>query len=138
MPDFQSSSGPRFGIPGACTEVAPSSEAVFSEAGSSVAGSSVARLRQAMAGGRITATALARHCLDRITEVNPALRAVIAFSPDALGQAAASDAAWRAGRPRGPLEGIPVLVKDNIQVAGLPATAGSSALLEARPPDAFI
>ena len=100
--------------------------------------SSVAGLRQAMAAARLTATALARHCLDRITDVNPALRAVIAVSPDALDQAAASDAAWRAGRPRGPLEGIPVLVKDNIQVAGLPATAGSPALLGARPPDAFI
>jgi amidase len=128
MPDFQSSSGPCTEIPGASADVAASS----------AAGSSVAGLRQAMAADRITATALARHCLDRITDVNPVLRAVIAVSPDALDQAAASDAAWRAGRPRGPLEGIPVLIKDNVGVAGLPATAGSPALLGARPPDAFI
>src|SRR6201999_3657479 len=51
--------------------------------------------------------------------------------------AAASDEAWRVGRPR-PLEGIPVLVKDNVQAAGGPTTAGSPALLGARPPDAFI
>ena len=122
MPVFQSSPGP-CEIPGAGTDTE---------------GSSVAGLRQAMAADRLTATALARHCLDRITDVNPELRAVIAVCPDALDQAAASDAAWRDGRPRGPLEGIPVLVKDNIQVAGLPATAGSPALLGARPPDAFI
>jgi len=90
-----------------------------------------------MANSSLSATALTRHYLDRITEVNPALRAVIAVSPDALDQAADSDAAWQAGRPRA-LEGIPVLVKDNVQSAGLPATAGSPALLAARPPDAFI
>jgi amidase len=95
-------------------------------------------LRQAMAGGGLTATALTQRYLDRIAEVNPALGAVIAVAPDALDQAAASDAAWRAGQPRGPLEGIPVLVKDNVQVAGGPTTAGSPALLAARPPDAFI
>ncbi|HEY0935404.1 MAG TPA: amidase [Trebonia sp.] len=102
------------------------------------ASASVAGLRQAMAGGDATATAVARHYLDRITDVNPALGAVLAVSPDVLEQAAASDAAWRSGLPRGPLEGIPVLVKDNVQVAGGPATAGSPALLAARPPDAFI
>ena len=128
MPDFHGSSGASTEIPGAGTDAAQSS----------VAGSSVAGLRQAMAADRITATALSRHYLDRITDVNPALRAVIAVSSDALDEAAASDAAWRSGRPRGPLEGIPVLIKDNIQVAGLPATAGSPALLGARPPDAFI
>ena len=99
---------------------------------------SVAGLRQAMAEGRVTATAVTQHYLDRIGRLNPVLGAVIAVTPDAVEQAAASDAAWRAGRPRGPLEGIPVLVKDNVQVAGLPTTAGSAALLPARPPDAFI
>ena len=103
-----------------------------------IASASVAGLSQALADGALTATALARHYLDRIGEVNPALGAVIAVSPDVLDQAAASDAAWRAGQPRGPLEGIPVLVKDNVQVSGAPATAGSPALLAARPPDAFI
>lgn len=91
-----------------------------------------------MAAGTLTPSALTRHCLDRVAELNPALHAVIAVSPDALAQAAKSDEAWATGHPRGPLEGIPVLIKDNVQVAGMPTTAGSPALLNARPPDAFI
>ena len=91
-----------------------------------------------MAGQGLTAKALTQRYLDRIADVNPTLGAVIGICPDALDQAAASDAARQARRPRGVLEGIPVLVKDNVQVAGVPATAGSPALLAARPPDAFI
>ncbi|MCW2895567.1 MAG: gatA 2 [Actinomycetia bacterium] len=123
MPDFQSSSELTHEIPGTSIDITSSS---------------VAGLRQAMAAGVLTATALTQRCLDRIAAANPALGAVIAVTPDALDQAAASDAALRAGRPRGALEGIPVLVKDNVQVAGAPTTAGSPALLGARPPDAFI
>ena len=102
------------------------------------ASSSVAELRQAMADGRLTATALTQRFLERIAELNPSLHAVITVNHDALAEAAASDEAWESGRPRGPLEGIPVLVKDNVQVAGMPTTAGSPALLPACPPDAFI
>jgi amidase len=123
MPDFQKSSELTPEIPGTSIDIELSP---------------VAGLRRALAGGELTATAVTRHYLDRIADVNPALRAVIAVSPDAMEQAAASDDAWRAGRPRGPLEGIPVLVKDNVQVSGRAATAGSPALLGARPPDAFI
>jgi amidase len=123
MPDFQSS-------PEVATEIPGPTIGLES--------SSVAGLRQAMADGRLTATALTRRYLDRIADLNPVLGAVIAVTPDASEQAAASDAAWRAGQPRGPLEGIPVLVKDNVQVAGAPTTAGSPALLAARPPDALL
>ena len=123
MPDFQSSPELTRQTPGAA--IGPVS-------------SSVAGLRQAMADGSLTATALTRYYLDRIAEVNPALRAVITVCPDALEQAASSDAAWQSGQPRGALEGIPVLVKDNVQVAGAPTTAGSPALLDAQAPDAFI
>jgi amidase len=103
-----------------------------------IASTTVAGLRQAMTDGGLTATALTQCYLKRIADVNPALGAVIAVNPDALDQAAASDAARRAGLPCGTLEGIPVLVKDNVQVDGAPATAGSPALLAASPPDAFI
>jgi amidase len=123
MPDFENSPVPVPGIPGTSSNpVSPS----------------VAELRQAMAVGGLTSSALTKHYLDRIEELNPVLHAVIAVSPDVLAQAAASDAAWAAGRPRGPLEGIPVLIKDNVQVEGMPTTAGSSALLAVRSPDAFI
>jgi amidase len=122
MPDFQSSPELTRQIPG--TAMGPDS--------------SVAGLRQAMADGSLTATALTQQCLDRIAEVNPTVRAVIMVCPDALDQAAASDAALRSGRPRGALEGIPVLVKDNVQVTGAPTTAGSPALLAAQAPDAFL
>src|ERR1700733_6398698 len=123
MPDFQSSDQLTPGV--ASPSIYPAT-------------STVADLWQAMADSRLTATALTQHYLDRIAEVNPALHAVITVLPDAAEQAAASDAAWRSGRPRGRLEGIPVLVKDNIQVAGAPTTAGSPALLGVQPPDAFV
>ena len=123
MPDFLQSPGLTPELPG--TSIDPAS-------------ASVAGLRQAMAEGRLTATALTRHYLDRIEQLNPALHAVITVSPDAMAEAAASDRAQESGQPRGPLEGIPVLVKDNVQVARLPTTAGSPALLAARPADAFI
>src|SRR5579863_2204520 len=100
--------------------------------------STVADLGRAMAEGRLTAVALTQHYLGCIAERNPVLNAVISVLPDALEQAAASDATRAAGRPRGPLEGIPILVKDNVQVAGLPTTAGSPALLAAQSPDAFV
>src|SRR5215472_9235798 len=123
MPDFQSSPELSPDLPGP---------------GIDPASSSVAQLRQAMAEGQLTAAALTQHFLSRIEGLNPALHAVITVSQDAMAQAAASDRAWASGKPRGPLEGIPVLIKDNVQVAGMPTTAGSPALLAARPPDAFI
>jgi amidase len=123
MPDFQSSPELSPGSPG--TTIDPTSLTVDD-------------LGRAMAAGRLSAVELTEHYLDRIAELNPVLNAVITVLPNALEQAAASDAAWRAGRPRGPLEGIPILVKDNVQVAGAPTTAGSPALLPVQPPDAFV
>jgi amidase len=64
--------------------------------------------------------------LERIAELNPLLGAVTTVSPDALREASARDQESPASR--GPLHGVPVLVKDNIDVRGLPATAGSPAL----------
>src|SRR6516165_2398621 len=99
---------------------------------------SLAGLQAALAAGTLSSATLTGFYLQRIERLNPALHAVITVSEAALTEAAASDQAWASGEPRGPLEGIPVLVKDNVQVAGMPTTAGSPALLAAAPGDAFI
>ena len=76
--------------------------------------------------GTPTSAALTSQCLQRIDDLNPQLGAVSTVSPDARDEAAARDQEHPA--PRGPLHGVPVLVKDNIDVRGMPATAGSPAL----------
>jgi amidase len=73
-----------------------------------------------------TAEGRARDAIDRIEALNPRLNAVIAVDPTALDQARTLD---RIRRARGPLFGMPILIKDNIETAGsLPTTAGSLAL----------
>lgn len=75
----------------------------------------------------ITAAYLAR--IAAVDDSGPTLNAVIATFPDALDQARAMDAELRAGKYRGPMHGIPILVKDNVEVAGpIATTAGSLAL----------
>src|SRR5690242_1539955 len=104
----------------------------------SVSQPSLAGLQAALAAGTLSSAALTGFYLQRIERLNPALHAVITVNADAPDEAAASDAARAVDGPRGPLEGIPVLVKDNVQVAGMPTTAGSPALLSAEPGDAFL
>ena len=99
---------------------------------------SLAGLQAAMTSGELTSAALTAFCLQRIDRLNPALHAVITVNLNAGAEAMASDAVRAASGPRGPLEGIPVLIKDNVQVAGMPTTAGSPALLSAEPDDAFL
>lgn len=85
-----------------------------------------------MAAGELTAHSLAELYLSRIAELDqdgPMLNAVIEVNPDALAIADALDAERRARGPRGPLHGIPVLIKDNIDTADrMMTTAGSLAL----------
>jgi amidase len=92
----------------------------------------VAALQAAMTGGKLTSLALVRHCLKRINATDrrgPTLRAVLELNPDALAQARTLDAERKAGRMRGPLHGVPVLLKDNIATADkMSTTAGSLAL----------
>ncbi|WP_033295015.1 amidase [Amycolatopsis jejuensis] len=85
-------------------------------------------LQQRMASGRLTAVGLTSAYLARIRELDPKVNAVLALDPGALAQAAASDVRHRTGRARGPLDGIPVLVKDNVDTGDQQTTAGSRAL----------
>jgi len=92
---------------------------------------SVADVTGAMADGRVTAVDLVHGYLARIDALDrqgPAVHAVRCLARDAEEQAAALDRERAAGTLRGPLHGVPVLVKDNIDVAGLPTTGGSLAL----------
>src|ERR1700760_4348027 len=93
------------------------------------AGASVSGLQQAMSAGALTSAEVTAFYLDRIERLNPALHAVITVSATAVANAQASDTIRAGSGPRGPLEGIPVLVKDNVEVAGMPTTAGLPALL---------
>ncbi len=101
-------------------------------------GASVGGLQRSMSADRVTSEGVTTFYLGRIHRLNPALHAVITVNPDAPAEARASDAARAKSGPRSPLEGIPILVKDNIQVTGMPSTAGSPALLNTRAGDAFI
>lgn len=84
-----------------------------------------------LAAGRTSSVKAVRAYLERIAAYDrrgPRLNSIIALNPHALAEARAMDAERRAGRLRGPLHGIPILLKDNIEAAGMPTTAGSLAL----------
>ncbi len=87
----------------------------------------------AMTDGRVTAEQLARAYLERIKRIDragPKLNAIIALNPHALADARKLDAERRAGKVRGPLHGVTVLLKDNIESwDGTATTAGSLALI---------
>ena len=99
---------------------------------------SIPELQAAMTDGRVTSRELVAQYLARIAAYDgrgPALNAMIAVNGRALDEAEALDRERLASGPRGPLHGIPLLVKDNFDVAGMPTTAGSIALAEWYPPD---
>ncbi len=97
---------------------------------------SIAELSRAQAQGQASAESLTGSYLERIERYDrqgPKLGAVLALNPQALAAARTLDAERRAGRLRGPLHGIPLLLKDNIETRDpLPTTAGSLALAGAR------
>ncbi len=104
---------------------------------------SVAELSAMMQRGAVTSHDLTQRYLARIAQMDKAgaaLNAVIELNPDALAIAGQRDAERKAGNVRGPLHGIPVLVKDNIGSADkMRTTAGSLALANSTPAkDAFI
>ena len=102
---------------------------------------SATQLEAMLNAGQLTSVELTQAYINRIAAVNrrgPALNAVRSLNPDALHEARVSDLARRTGTAR-PLEGLPVLLKDNIDVAGIPTTASSIVLEHSVPDkDAFI
>ncbi|HEX7172201.1 MAG TPA: amidase family protein [Candidatus Limnocylindria bacterium] len=95
----------------------------------------IPELGDLMASGELSSRELTQAYLGRIGRLNPLLGAVIETSPDATGVAAQRDAERRRGMIRGPLHGIPVLLKDNIATADrMETTAGSLALVGTRVP----
>ncbi|MBA3564739.1 MAG: amidase [Gammaproteobacteria bacterium] len=103
----------------------------------------VASLQDSMERGNVTSRQLVQFYLRRINEIDrngPALRSIIEVNPDALDIAEALDEERRESGARGPLHGIPVVLKANIDTADkMMTTAGSIALAGHRPPDdAFI
>jgi amidase len=99
---------------------------------------SIADIHEAMRAGELSARELVEAYVARIGAYDkrgPALNAIIEINPNALARADELDAAFAAGGLTGPLHGIPVIVKDNYDFAGMATSAGSASLAESMPPD---
>ena len=96
---------------------------------------SVTELSADLENGLTTSEEITQAYIDRIEVVNPKIEAVIAINPNALEDARASDERRERDELLGPLDGIPVLIKDNIDIANMATTAGSLALVENIPAD---
>ncbi len=88
-------------------------------------------IQSAYAAGEYTAVELTRAFLDRIDRYEGHYNALISMNPDALANAAVLDEEYAATGPRGPLHGVPVVIKDNMDYGGLVTTAGFSGFSEA-------
>jgi amidase len=92
---------------------------------------SIAELEAELATGATTSEMLVDAYLERIETIDhagPTLRSILSLNPNARDEARSLDAERKAGKLRGPMHGIPILLKDNIESAELPTTAGSLAL----------
>jgi amidase len=102
----------------------------------------IAELNAAFAKGTLTSEKLTEFYLARIAAYDkqgPVINAVITLNAKALAQAKALDAERKAGKVRGPLHGIPIVLKDNVDTFDLPTTAGSQLLAgSVAPDDAFL
>lgn len=111
-------------------------EPKFSVGSLDLATAGVPEVEAGLESGEFTSVDLVRAYLDRIQKLSidgPHLNAVRSINPDVYADAAALDAERKKGKIRGPLHGVPVLIKDNIDADGMPTTAGSIALAESFP-----
>jgi amidase len=99
-----------------------------------IVGSSILDLQARMEAGELTSRELVTAYLTRIALYEDRLNATIHVNPNALAEADALDAERAAGRVRGPLHGVPVALKDNIQTTHLPTTFGALAFADYVPP----
>ncbi len=103
-----------------------------------VAEATIRELQDAMASGVTTSREITRAYIARILAFDssgPRLNSIIRLNPDALAEADALDRERVARGPRGPLHGVPVLMKDNYDTPGMPTSAGTVALAALMPPD---
>ena len=102
----------------------------------------ISQLQEAMASGRATSELLVGRYMNRIAaydQAGPALNTMIRLNPAAAAEARALDQERKSKGPRGPLHGIPIVLKDNYDTQNLPTTAGSISLAGALPgQDGFI
>src|SRR4051812_3394409 len=130
---------PSAGAAGTRPVGSPSADCRAHVAGLDLQTASFPELQQAMASGRLTSRQLTAAYLARISSYNKPINAIRALNPHALQDASRLDAERTAGHVRGPLHGLPVLLKDNIGTNDLPTTAGSIALEGSIPKqDAFL
>jgi amidase len=127
----------------AAREISPTNSAVPEVRPFELEEITIPELQNGMNSGKFTARSLAEKYAARIDEIDkqgPAINAVIEMNPDALTIADELDRERKAKGPRGPLHGIPVLIKDNIDTADrMMTTAGSLALVGSKPPkDSFV
>jgi Asp-tRNA(Asn)/Glu-tRNA(Gln) amidotransferase A subunit family amidase len=102
---------------------APAADASFN-----VVETTVEDVHKAFKAGKLTARQLTQMYLDRIEAYDkkgPKLNVIISLNPQALNEATKLDAAWKKGGPVGPLHGIPVVLKDQMDAAGIRTTLGS-------------
>jgi amidase len=94
---------------------------------------SLSQIADDLAAGKTTSVNVTQAYISRIAALDGPLNAVIMTAPDALKQAEASDTRRKQGKTLGPLDGVPILLKDNIDAVGMPTTAGSFALIDNMP-----
>ena len=100
----------------------------------SVVEAGIADMRRAMEQRRTTSRQIVQQYLDRIAQYDPVLHATITVNPHALEEADARDRERAGGRVRGPLHGIPIALKDNIQTTSMRTTGGALAFVNFIPP----